>query len=178
MEIADCLRKVVLDKWQRSLDSVGNVTLKERGVMSVQVSGLSPDSVVIRPKKMALSGLENGPWEKSCDYLIFSPNGDTVRVLFVELKKTLNDKEIEGFEQLRRSLPRLEYLWSLCRIHCGDGPDRIEVRYALVAEKVSPRFDKQSVRSDGSLQTKLHKEIKVGRHIVSRHKRFSRLWGN
>lgn len=178
MAFPDCLRKVVLDKWQRSLDSVGTVTLKERNVMLVQVSGLSQESVVIRPKKMALSSLENGPWEKSCDYVIVTQDGKIVRVLFVELKGTLNSNSDKGLEQLRRSLPRLKYLQSLCRIHCGEGPDRIEVRYALVAEKGSPRFDKQSVRSDGSPQTKLHKEIEVGLHIVSNHISFQRLWGN
>ena len=178
MAFTDCLRKVVLDRWQRFPDPGGTVKLVEPNVMWVRVSGLSQDSVVIRPHKIALSGVKEGPWKQSCDYVIVSPDGDTVRVLFVELKRTLPNKLKKGLEQLRWSLPRLEYLRSLCRIHCGGEPDRIVVRYALVAEKGSPRLDKQPIRSRGSPETKQHEGIEVGLHIVAKHERFSRLWGN
>ena len=178
MALADCLRKVVLDKWQQSPDSIGTVTLKECTVMSVRVSGLSQDSVVIRPEKISLSELKTGPWKKSCDYIIVSPDGDTVRVLFVELKHKLNNNTNKALEQLRWSLPRLEYLWSLFRIYCGDGPDRPEVRYALVAKKGSFQLDKQPVRSSGSSKTIQHKGIEVRPHIVSKHVGFRQLWGD
>ena len=177
MAFTDCLREVVSDRWQRSPDSEGNVTLKEPRVMSVQVSELSQYSVVVRPHKLSLSGVKNGPWKQSCDFIIVNPHGDTVRVLFIELKHTLNN-ERKGLEQLRWSLPRLEYLRSLCHIHCGDRLERFEVHYVLIGKKGSPRFDKQPVRSAGSPETIQHKGIEVGLHIVSRHVRFSRLWGN
>lgn len=186
MALADCLRKVVEDKCQQSPDSGGTVKLKEDNGMSVEVSGLNQDSVVIRAEKINLSGLKlkkerkkgSWPWNKKCDYIIVNPDGDTVRVLFLELKKNLNNNTYKGLEQLRWSLPRLEYLWSLCRILCGDEPDRPEVRYALVAEKGSRRLDKQPIRSRGSPSTIQHEGIEVGLHIVSNYTWFHRLWGN
>ncbi len=102
-------------------------------------------TVVLRMDKIALSSVKDGPWKKVCDYVIVSPSGGNVRVLFVELKRTMTEG-IKSFKQLRWSLPRLEYLRSLCRIHCGYEADQAVVRYALVTEKGNPRLDKQPVK--------------------------------
>lgn len=177
MVLTECLQRVVLDKWQLLPEPGGTVSLEERNVMKVQVSGLTEGSVVLRMDEIALSSVKNGPWKKSCDYAIVSPDGDNVRVLFVELKRTMTE-EVKGLEQLRWSLPRLEYLRSLCRIDCGDGADQAVVRYALVAEKGNLRLDKQPVRRRRSPQTKQHEGIDVALHIVAKRAHFSRLWGN
>ena len=93
--------------------------LREKGVMKVEVSGLLADTVAVRLDQGlgSLSGIKEGPWKKQCDYVVVSPTDGTVRVLFVELKKTLTENS-DGFEQLRRSLPWLKYLRALCRIEC------------------------------------------------------------
>ena len=142
----ECLQRVVLEDWKLLPESGGTVSLEEPGVMKVQVSGLTEGSVVLRMEGIiALSGLDKGPWQRSCDYVIVSPDGDNVRVLFVELKETMTN-QIRGFKQLRWSLLRLEYLRSLCRIHCGYEADQAVVRYALVTKKGNSRLDKQHVK--------------------------------
>lgn len=176
MALAECLRRVVLDRLQLPAPE-GTVNLKERNAMQVQVSGLAQGSVVLRMERIGLSGIKNGPWEQSCDYAIVSPAGDIDRVLLIELKRTLTD-EAKGLEQLRRTLPRLKHLRSLCRIDCGDGLARAEIRYALIAGKGSPRLDKQPVKRARSPQTKQHKGIEVSLHIVAKHVCFGRLWSD
>ena len=68
------------------------------------------------------------------------------RVLFVELKKTLNRNKNKPFQQLRWSLPLFGYLGSVCELHFGPEFDQQEkeVRYVLICDRIS-RFDKQSV---------------------------------
>ena len=48
----------------------------------------------------------------------FSQGGQD-QAVFVELKKTLDEDQSRAMEQLRRSLPLLDYLLSVCRIHFG-----------------------------------------------------------
>ena len=67
----------------------------------------------------------------------------------MELKKTWTSDE-RPREQLRRSLPLLDYLRSVCEVEhetARSGAD-IAVRYAIVFERVSQRLDKQWVRAD------------------------------
>ena len=144
--------------------------------MKVEVSDLATDATVVRLDRIgSLSGLRDGAWKKSCDYMIVSSNGDTVRVLFVELKRTLTE-EADYLEQLRRSLPLLKYLLWVCRIECSSDPERVEVRYAVIATRGSPRFDKQPVRRPRLPQIKKYKNIQVSLHIVGQRIGFDRLW--
>ncbi len=82
-----------------------------------------------------------------CDYLlVYALNGDNYAVL-IELKKTLSN-DTSYREQLRRSLPFLEYLRSVCDIEYGNETDHsdVRVRYFCIGEKLSPKFDKQPVK--------------------------------
>ena len=156
--------------------SAASVVLRERKVMKVEVLDLSPGAAVVRLDRIgSLSGLHDGIWKRSCDYMIVSPSGDGVHVLFVELKRTLTD-ETAYLEQLRRSLPLLKYLLWICRIECRSDPGRLEVRYAVIAARGSPRLDKQPVRRPGSPQIKKYKDIEVSLHIVGQRIGFDRLW--
>lgn len=177
MAFAECLHRVVLNTWQLLPGPEGTVNLKEKNVMQVQVSGLPQGAVVLRMERIGLSGVGNGPWKQSCDYAIVNPVGDVDRVLLVELKRTLTD-EAKGLEQLRRTLPRLKHLRSLCRIDCGNELADSEIRYALVAAMGNPRLDKQPVKRTRSPQKKRHKGIEASLHIVARHTCFARLWGD
>ena len=177
MTLATCFQKVLDKNILGSRKPCGSFVLREKGVMKVEVSGLAADGLVVRLSRIgSLSGVRNGPWKRGCDYMVISRVAESTRVLFVELKRTLTEKP-KGLEQLRRSLPLLKYLCSLCRIECGADPKQLKIRYVLIAKRGNPRFDKQPVRQNGTPQKKQHKEIKVDLHIVETRVGFSRLWG-
>ena len=114
--------------------------------MSVVVVGIERRATAIHVDGLAFSGLEEGGWNQKCDYLLIVNSGVVYRAVFIELKKTLT-YEVKPLEQLRHSLPFLEYLRSLCCIHFEDGalPD-VEVRYAVIGERGQLRLDKQAVK--------------------------------
>ncbi len=64
--------------------------------------------------------------------------------MFVELKETLRDHD-DAREQLRRSLPILEYLRSMCGVGDLVKPD-VSVRYVILASRDAKRLDKQRTR--------------------------------
>ena len=146
--------------------------------MTVVVSGLGGDAVAVRLDQRlgSLSGIKEGPWKKQCDYVVVSPAGSRVRVLFVELKKTLTDNS-DGLEQLRRSLPWLKYLRTLCRIECDATLKNSAVRYALIAARGQQRFDKQHVKAGEPALTKSYKGLDITLRIVASSVEFSELWG-
>ena len=146
--------------------------------MTVEVSGLGGDAVAVRLDQRlgSLSGIKEGPWKKQCDYVVVSPAGSTVRVLFVELKKTLTDNS-DGLEQLRRSLPWLKYLRTLCRIECDATLKNSAVRYALIAARGQQRLDKQHVKAGEPALTKSYKGLDITLRIVASSVEFSELWG-
>lgn len=152
--------------------------LREKGVMKVEVSGLAADAVAIRLDQGlgSLSGIKDGPWKKQCDYVVVSPAGSTVRVLFVELKKTLTERS-DGLEQLRRSPPWLKYLRSVCRIECDSSLTTSEVRYALIAERSEQRLAKQHVKPGGPALTTSYKGLDITLRVVASSVGFSELWG-
>ena len=116
--------------------------------MSVDITGISGGVTTIRIHRLGrLSGLKEGAWDQRCDFLIVvDKGGATYSASFIELKKHLTDEE-RPLEQLRHSLPFLEYLRSLCRTHFEDGASSdVEVRYAVIAERGQLRLDKQAVK--------------------------------
>ena len=102
--------------------------------------------------------------------------GDTVRALFVELKRTLSDSA--ACEQLRRSLPWLNYLRSVCEIESGSVFVDIEVRYAVIALKRHQRLDKQRIKQGGPAETWSHGGIQGTLAIGASNVRFRDLWGH
>lgn len=178
--LVTCLKKILADRALRSRMSDGTIVLKEkdkRHLMKVAVSDLDSDAVVIRLDQGigSLSGIKDGRWKQVCDYVIIGQEGERVRVLFVEMKRTFA-KELKGFEQLRRSLPFLHYLRSVCKIECAPDSEKLEVRYALIAEKGSRTLDKQRVKADRTPWTKRHEGINVNLVIVGHREPFDRLW--
>ena len=131
--------------------------------MSVDVIGIERRATAIKVDGLAFSGLKEGGWNQKCDYLLVVSSGTVYRAIYIELKKTLTEEE-KPLEQLRHSLPFLEYLSSLCRIHFEDGaqPD-VEVRYAVIGEKGHARLDKQAVkaRPGQPVWTRPHRGISV-----------------
>ena len=156
----------------------GDVVLVEKNVQKVDVSKLPSDAVVINLQRFgSLLGVRDGRWKQSCDYVLVFRGDETDRVLFVELKKTVNGNKNKGFEQLRLSLPLLKYLNSVCELYFGKEPDQLEpiVHYVLIGKQGSQRLDKQPVRAVTLQYSKQHKDITVNILIGSRFG-FGRLW--
>lgn len=116
--------------------------------MSIDVTGVRLRATTIHIDSLGgLSGLSQGDWNQRCDYLMVVDRGGTYRAVFIELKKTLTEEE-KPLEQLRHSLPFLDYLRSLCRIHFEDGaPPEVEARYSVIGERGQLRLDKQAVKA-------------------------------
>lgn len=176
MSFPDCLRNILLEKILNSVEPHGSITLRESRVMSVKLSGSAADAIAIRLDRTGMSGLGDGPWKRCCDYLVIYQAGNTVRALFVELKTTLSDSN--PFEQLRRSLPWLKYLRSLCEIESGSKFSEPEVRYAVIALKRHPRFDKQRTKQGGPAETWSHGNIQGTLAIGASNVQLRYLWGN
>ncbi len=129
----------------------GSISLRERqrdSRMKVTVSTPSISVAAIRLSKSShLPVLKDGPWKRICDYLLVYAFDGIEYAIFVELKKTLSDNNGPK-EQLRRSLPFLEYLRSVCDIEYGNetAHSNMRIRYFRIGEKLSPRFDKQFVK--------------------------------
>lgn len=161
----DQLEEILCSDRLRRVTS-NRVYLRERGAnMSVAVTGISGRVTTIRIQRLGrLSGLKEGAWDQRCDFLILvDKGGATYSAAFIELKRTL-DETSKPLEQLRRSLPFLEYLRSLCCIHFDDvAPPDVEVRYAVIGERGQQRLDKQAVRARPAqpIWTKPHRGIAV-----------------
>lgn len=154
----------------------GNVELHEPNVMKVVVEGVPEGARVINMRKIgSLNGIRDGVWKRICDYLVIWRTGDRDEAVFVELKKTLSDPR--GREQLRRSLPYLDYVRSLCRIEYGSSPPGVLARYVLIGRRTSPGLAKQRVSVGSSLPDAIHEGITIQRFVGSRL-RFSKLSGD
>lgn len=60
--------------------------------MTVSIVEVPTNAVVIEMHSIrSPSGIKNGIWQRSCDYMIVFRSGEQDGVLFVELKQTLRD---------------------------------------------------------------------------------------
>ena len=137
-------------------DGGERLDLRERSAsMRVSVTALPPNFIALRITRIGhLSALRQEPasdWNKRCDYVLLNDLGDRCKVVLVELKKTLNDKQ-GAAQQLRRSLPIVKYLLSVCEVERGRAWP-MSVRYALIAERQSPLLDKQRTRQPSAFLT-------------------------
>ena len=89
---------------------------------------------------------DRGDLKKICDYLLIGQSDDSDYAIFVELKKTLREEEERPKEQLRRSLPILDYLLSVCAVEHGSGEHNLTIRYILIAEQSIDTLNKQRVQ--------------------------------
>lgn len=133
----------------------GEITLRERQAdMKITLTGVSSTITTIRLSRTghlsALASDGSGGWNQICDYLLIDDLGDECRVILIELKKTLQDRN-KAFEQLRRSLPMADYLLSVCGVELRTSWP-CTVSYVLIAEKRTNRLDKQPVRPQPGLR--------------------------
>ena len=127
-----------------------SIELREkRAAMRVEIVGLPETFIVIRIEHVGhASKISNGPWRQICDYLLVVDLDGRTHAVFLELKKTQTWEE-KPREQLRRSLPLLEYLRSVCEIESGIPWDehRMSVHYSILFERTSLKLAKQSVKA-------------------------------
>ena len=153
-------------------DSDSITTLVEKNVMKVNIAQMPPEAVTANLRNIGeLSGVREGAWKQLCDYLIVCRDGNGSIAILVELKKNLKN-DYKGQEQLRRSLPLLEYLRSICRTeYYPKKSETLTVRYFLIGKKLSERFDKQHVRPDLKVEKKRYKNIEI--HLLAGRNRIS-----
>ena len=150
MGLSSCLKEIIADKALVSPSTKGVMILKEKNVMKVEVFGVPADLTVINMNRIgSLKGLKDGKWKRHCDYLIVFEDDGVDHAVFIELKRTLDEDKEYAMDQLRRSIPLLEYLRRICEIHFVDKPKQSEIpeRYVLLGEKLIERIDKQPVKT-------------------------------
>ena len=131
----------------------------------IELIGVSPPFLVVRMNKLNhLSALkpEKDRWNQICDYLLIGQSNGRDYAVFVELKKTLREEE-KPKEQLRRSLPILDYLLSVCAVEHGGGEHNLTIRYVLIAERENTKiYKRRSQRGrQGHLKQETYKSIRV-----------------
>ena len=150
MALAATLASVLKPDVVRKFASEDDIPLRERWAdMRVAVVGLPADGTAVRVERVGHLSKIRGSCRKICDYLLIVETEGRAQAVFVELKKTWTGGE-EPREQLRRSLPLLDYLRSVCEVEYGAALNgaNIAVHYAIVFERVSQRLAKQGVRAD------------------------------
>lgn len=155
VELSSCLQGIVDDESLKKMASdESSIILKElQASMSVKITGLPPSATTIRMNRIGHSpGLKKGgKWNHICDYLVVTRLNDDCHAIFIELKKTLRGDN-RAKEQLRRSLPVLDYLVSVCNIEYKKA-SKPSIKYLLVAQKLSESLDKQRTKIDPSILT-------------------------
>ena len=135
--------------------------------MSVQVTGIPPSTTVLRMGRVNhLSCLKYGRSMQICDYLLVANMDSKIYAIFIELKRTLTEED-KPKEQLRRSLPILDYLLSVCKVEFGSVP-KVLTKYVIIAEKNKERLDKQPTRVTPSqpVSKENHKAIEIMKFIM------------
>ena len=102
-----------------------------------------------------------------CDYLLIAARWE----LLCGVRRIEEDAQDDddAREQLRRSLPILEYLRSVCGIEDRSKPD-VSVRYVILASRDANRLDKQRVRVTRSeaIREERHRGIDVKSFVCER----------
>ena len=145
-QLKDVLRADKLQKIKHRDGSLEGEAVLTDAKMCFEVTNLPISSTVVKIGLLNhLAGVRDDIRElKSiCDYLLVIPNENQNQwsAVLIEMKKTLMGEkkpEKKPKEQLRRSIPVVKYLESLCAIHAKRDWE-VVMRYVVVAEKESPR---------------------------------------
>ena len=122
--------------------------------MRVRIVGVSATVTQIRLERVSrVPGMKDGvQGRRICDYALLEESDDRIYAVLIELKTTRNREDDRPKEQLRRSLPILEYLRSACDVERGTAATRtMSVGYVIVFERENAQApDKQRVRPNDS----------------------------
>ena len=109
--------------------------------MTVLVEGVPESVVVISPQKVGQWELfpVHKPkwWRKRCDFLFVGKVEEGYCAIFVELKRTIDERDRDGNRQLRWSQPILHYLLSVFNVHTCTGMDKseINIRHWIIGQR-------------------------------------------
>ena len=155
MTLINCMQKIIDDGYLRCAISEGPriVELKDKqSKMKIAIREVPASFLAIKMEaqwSQLKKGKKGQDWNKICDYLLIYQEKDKHHAIFIELKKSLDKKEL-GKKQLKRSLPVLDYLCSVCKIESGIEEKILSVKYVLIAEKSSDKLDKQPIKVNPS----------------------------
>ena len=176
MAINSVLERVLIEDVVETPSKDKTITLQEKDAnvdMEVEIVTQSASVIAIRmSSKSHLPIMQYGPWNQVCDYLLVVESADEIHAVFIELKKTLT-KEEKPREQLRRSLPFLEYLLSVCKIENSSiQTTSLNTTYFILGKKLNEKIDKESVRinPDRTIEKEQYEEIEIS---TSTRKRFT-----
>ncbi|WP_419163376.1 hypothetical protein [Candidatus Palauibacter sp.] len=153
MNLSAQLRNVLKDELLTEVAS-GTIELLEDQPerdrpMTYTISGLPESATVINMRATQhLKGLaDGGDWKRICDYLLVARLDDDERhyAVLLEMKTTIGIAR-KYREQLRRSMPILDYLRRVCAVEYGQKLSVVR-KYVLVGEQFQNRFDKQPTRA-------------------------------
>ena len=108
-----CLQECLVESALIKTDTNGYMALVERDIMRVNLVDVPRNVIAINLSKFKhFSGVKNGPWTQTCDYLIIDPKSEKNLAIFIELKRTIRPGT-RGKDQLLRSLPVFKYLHTM-----------------------------------------------------------------
>ena len=176
MAINSVLERVLIEDVVETPSKDKTITLQEKDAnvdMEVKIVTQSASVIAIRMSaKNHLPIMQDGPWKQVCDYLLVVESADEIHAVFIELKKTLT-QEKKPREQLRRSLPFLAYLLSVCKIENSSiQTTSLNTTYFILGKKLNEKIDKESVRinPDRTIEKEQYEEIEIS---TSTRKRFT-----
>ena len=176
MAINSVLESILIEDVVEKPSKDQTITLQEKDAnvdMEVEIVTQSASVIAIRMSaKNHLPIMQDGPWKQVCDYLLVVESADEIHAVFIELKKTLTKKK-KPREQLRRSLPFLAYLLSVCKIENSNiDTMRLNTNYFIFGIKKGERLDKGSVRISPNrmIEKEQYEEIEIS---TSTRKRFT-----
>ena len=176
MAINSVLESVLIEDVVETPSKDKTITLQEKDAnvdMEVKIVTQSASVIAIRMSaKNHLPIMQDGPWKQVCDYLLVVESADEIHAVFIELKKTLT-QEKKPREQLRRSLPFLAYLLSVCKIENSSiQTTSLNTTYFILGKKLNEKIDKESVRinPDRTIEKEQYEEIEIS---TSTRKRFT-----
>lgn len=171
MAINSVLESVLIEDVVETPSKDKTITLQEKDAnvdMEIKIVTQSASVIAIRMSaKNHLPIMQDGPWKQVCDYLLVVESADEIHAVFIELKKKLAQKG-RASEQLRRSLPLLEYLLSVCKIEDNSiDITRLNTNYFIFGQKKGERLDKDSVKinPDRTIEKEQYKEIEIATSV-------------
>lgn len=146
------------------------LVLRENDVMAVSIiDAHEADLVAIQMESGSgqLSLLkQGGGWSLVCDYILFGHVDGVWHVVLIEMKRKFRHDSHKK-EQLRRSLPVVDYLRQICELEFEVSITSPRISYALLYDQISPRLDKDLMKpATGLLEREEWKSI-----IIKSYKR-------
>ena len=156
----DSIQKLLIEGEYKKTVSNSTKLIEKQNGMEINIEGFRKDGLKIHidfNKKMKhkfyLKIINDTEGHKmSCDYLILSSNSSGTDVYFIEMKKTIADRQDDRFEnacnQILATVPFWDYLVSMVKIHYDRklNTDNIKKHFVVIASRTSEGEEKQPIQ--------------------------------